>query len=278
MKNLTLSIVVIFLVGFIFQGCSPSGKLSTKNALLRLSPKPNTNYDQNMTINTKIDGLPGANMDMNMTLKNDFLVESVDADGNFVFTTKVVNVTAKMENPMFNVDYNSDNPNLEDQAEAEFHKSIKDLINVPFVSKVSKLGKTIDAPKPKSKDANISEKQLQSINQGQSSFINFPEKAVKVGDQWTSVNDIEGEMPMTVTTTYTTKAITLTTVTLGLDGKLKVKEGGMGSGSGILVGEATIDRITGMIQKQNLTQKVNLSVMGMDMKSTTVIDLVMTKK
>lgn len=278
MKKIFPTLLLLLLGAITFQSCTSSKKLSTTSAVLRLAPKKGSAYDMDMIIKTKIEGMPGADMGIDMTTKSDFIVESVDAKGNFVYSSKTIHVTTKMDNPMMNVDYDSDKPNLDNPGEAAFHENIKGLLNIPFVSKLDKLGNVLEAPKPKNPDVKITEQQLQTVNQSQNSFINYPEKAVKVGDQWTHSQDINGQMPMTVTTNYTVKSITPTSVTLGLDGKIKLQEGGMGTGSGILIGETTVDRITGMIQKQNLTQKITMTVMGNDMKTSTNIDLVVTKK
>lgn len=186
-----------------------------------------------------------------------------------------------MKNPMMNVDYDSSNPNSEDPVSAEMHKTMGAMIDKSMVSKLSNRGVLLETPNYEEIFGDDPEMagQIDQMNQSlASSFITYPENAVKVGDSWNATTEIAGQAPMTQEFTYTVKEITPTNVILNVDGTIKLSPEAMMSGSGDFNGTMTINRLDGFVQSSVLKQNLNMSVMGMDMKTVTDINVTMTKK
>jgi hypothetical protein len=278
-QNFRFSTLGFLLIVLLISACKTTGKLSTKEVLLRFQPNKGDMYTMGMQMSMMMEG-PQV-MNMTMSMDNDLKVGAIEKDGSFMLDNVVKRVGMNMKNPMMNIDYDSANPSTEDPVAAEMHKTMGAMIDKSMVSKLSNRGELLEAPNYDEifGDNPDMAGQIDQMNQSlESTFINYPENAVKVGDSWNATSEIEGQAPMTQEFTYTVKEITQTNVVLNVDGTIKLSPEAMMSGSGDFNGIMTINRLDGFVQSSVLKQNLNMSVMGMDMKTVTDINVTMTKK
>ncbi|KAA3621880.1 MAG: hypothetical protein DWQ02_26975 [Bacteroidetes bacterium] len=277
--NFRYSTLGVLLIVLIISACKTTGGLSTKEALLRFQPTKGDQYKMGMQMSMMMEG-PQA-MTMTMTMDNDLKVNGVDKDGSFYLDNILKKIGMSMNNPMMNMNYDSSNPNMDDPTSAEMHKTMGAMIDKSMVSKLSNRGELLEAPNYDEIFGDNPEMagQIDQMNQSlESTFITYPENAVKVGDSWDATSEIAGQVPMTQNFTYTVKEITATNVILSVNGTIDLSPEAMMSGKGDFNGEMTINRLDGMVQLSTMKQNLNMSVMGMDMKTSTDINLTMTKQ
>ena len=278
-QNFRFSTLALLLFVLVVSACKTSGGLSTKEALLRYQPVKGDQFAMVMKMNMMMEG--PQSMSMTMGMDNDLEVKSIEKDNSFMLDNMVKKIGMSMKNPMMNMDYDSANPNLDDPTTAEMHKTLGIMVDKSMVSKMSNRGELLEAP---NYDEIFGENpelagQVDQMNQSlESAFITYPENPVKVGDSWNATTEIKGQAPMTQDFTYTVKEITPTNVTLGINGTIKLSPEAMMSGSGDFNGTMVINRMDGFIRSSNIKQNLNMSVMGMDMKTVTDVNLTMTKK
>ncbi len=277
--NFRYSTLGVLLIVLILSACKTTGGLSTKEALLRFQPTKGDQYKMAMQMSMMMEG-PQA-MTMTMSMDNDLQVNGVDKDGSFYLDNILRKIGMSMNNPMMNMSYDSSNPNMDDPTSAEMHKTMGAMLDKSMVSKLSNRGELLEAPNYDEifGDNPDMAGQIDQMNQSlESTFITYPENAVKVGDSWDATSEIAGQVPMTQNFKYTVKEITPTNVILSVNGTIDLSPEAMMSGKGDFNGEMTINRLDGMVQLSTMKQNLNMSVMGMDMKTSTDINLTMTKQ
>ena len=268
----------LLLLTLVFSSCGTTKKLSTKEVLLRFQPKNGDNYVMNMDMTMNMEG--PQSMTMLMTMVNGIKVNNLDKEGSFDLDNVISKMTMSMKNPMMNIEYDSDNPDMEDVTSKTMHETMSKMLNVKLTSKMDNKGKVLETPDYDKIFGNEPELkgQLDQMNNSlQNSFIAYPEKIVKVGDSWNSEINVGGQMPMNQTFIYTIKEITSTTVNIGITGTVAL-DSDMADGSGTSAGMMIVDRMTGFIRTSNVKQTINMEVMGMSMKIMNDVKLIMTKK
>lgn len=278
-QNFRYSTLGVLLIVLLISACKTTGGLSTKEALLRFQPTKGDQYKMAMQMSMMMEG-PQA-MTMTMSMDNDIKINDVDKDGSFYLDNILKKIGMSMNNPMMNMNYDSSDPNMDDPTAAEMHKTMGAMLDKSIVSKLSNRGELLEAPNYDEIFGDNPEMagQVDQMNQSlESTFITYPENAVKVGDSWEATSEIAGQVPMTQNFTYTVKEITPTNVILSVNGTIDLSPEAMMSGKGDFNGEMNINRLDGMVQLSTMKQNLNMSVMGMDMKTSTDINLTMTKQ
>lgn len=278
-QKFRFSALAMLMLVLVISACKTTGGLSTKEALLRYQPVKGDQFAMVMKMNMMMEG--PQSMSMTMGMDNDLEVKSIEKDNSFMLDNMVKKVGMSMKNPMMNMEYDSEKPNLDDPTTAEMHKTLGAMVDKSMVSKMSNRGELLETPNYEEIFGENPELagQVDQLNQSlESAFITYPENPVKVGDSWNATSEIKGQAPMTQDFTYTVKEITATNVTLGIDGTIKLSPEAMMAGSGDFTGSMVIDRKDGFIRSSNIIQNLNMSVMGMDMKTITDVNLTVTKK
>lgn len=252
---------------------------------LRFQPKIGSSLytemkmDMNMDMQIKEQSI---NTKMLMAFGIDMKTKSRANDVNevdFIFDK----ITMNISNPMMNGNYNSEIENQADPFSQKMQESFKDLLKKPINMKISTLGaltEPVDFQKlfptlPTDKSAELKE---QMNNQ----FIQFPEKAVKVGDSWLASSPMAqiGLMELT----YTVKSITKDVVNLTVVGiaKPKVNNPDLQLKETAISGSATIDKKTGETLDSKLLMKLKMSVnakgQSMDMEMNAFLNILATRK
>ena len=273
------SILAFSLLAIAFSGCKTAEVLSTKEVLLRFKPAKGDQYGMSMQMNLLMDG--AQSMTMSMKMDNDLSIGEVGKDGAFYLENTVKKAGMNIKNSMMSIDYDSDNPDLSDPSIEEMHKTMGRMLNKSMVSKLNTRGEVLEYPdyhKIFGDDPEMTS-QIQQMNQSlENTFIHYPENVLKVGDSWNADINIEGQAPMTQHLTYTVKEITATTVLLDVKGTIKFSPEAMMSGSGDFNGNITINRADGFLKTSVIKQNLNMSVQGMNMKTSTDINLSLTKR
>lgn len=272
------SSLALLVLTIVFSSCGTTKKLSTKEVLLRFQPKNGDNYVMKMDLTMNMEG--PQSMTMLMTMVNGIKVNNIDKAGSFDLENVISKMTMSVKNPMMNIEYDSDNPDMEDISSKTMHETMSKMLNVKLTSKMDNRGKVLEMPdlgKIFGDDPEL-KGQLDQINNSlQNSFISYPEQIVKVGDSWNSEIAINGQMPMNQIFTYTIKEITATTVNIDITGTIAL-DSDMADGSGTSSGMMTVDRMTGFIRTSNMKQTISMEMMGMTMKIINDVKLTMTKK
>ena len=252
---------------------------------LRFQPKIGTSLytemkmDMNMDMQIKEQSI---NTKMLMAFGIDMKTKSRANDVNevdFIFDK----ITMNISNPMMNGNYNSEIENQADPFSQKMQESFKDLLKKPINMKISTLGaltEPVDFQKlfptlPTDKSAELKE---QMNNQ----FIQFPEKAVKVGDSWLASSPMAqiGVMELT----YTVKSITKDVVNLTVVGiaKPNAKKSELQLKETAISGSATVDKKTGETLDSKLVMKLKMSVnakgQSMDMEMNAFLNILATRK
>ena len=261
-----------------FSSCGTTNKLSTKEVLLRFQPKNGDNYVMKMDLTMNMEG--PQSMTMLMTMVNGIKVNNLDKAGSFDLDNVISKMTMSVKNPTMNIEYDSDNPDMEDVSSKTMHETMSKMLNVKLTSKMDNRGKVLEMPdldKIFGDNPELKGQLDQMNNSLQNSFISYPEQIVKVGDSWNSEIAIDGQMPMNQIFTYTIKEITATTVNIDITGTVAL-DSDMADGSGTSSGMMTVDRMTGFIRTSNMKQTISMEMMGMTMKIINDVKLTMTKK
>ena len=252
---------------------------------LRFQPKIGSSLytemkmDMNMDMQIKEQSI---NTKMLMAFGIDMKTKSRATDVNevdFIFDK----ITMNISNPMMNGNYNSEIENQADPFSQKMQESFKDLLKKPINMKISTLGaltEPVDFQKlfptlPTDKSAELKE---QMNNQ----FIQFPEKAVKVGDSWLASSPMAqiGVMELT----YTVKSITKDVVNLTVVGiaKPNAKKSELQLKETAISGSATVDKKTGETLDSKLVMKLKMSVnakgQSMDMEMNAFLNILATRK
>ena len=252
---------------------------------LRFQPKIGSSLytemkmDMNMDMQIKEQSI---NTKMLMAFGIDMKTKSRANDVNevdFIFDK----ITMNISNPMMNGNYNSEIENQADPFSQKMQESFKDLLKKPINMKISTLGaltEPVDFQKlfptlPTDKSAELKE---QMNNQ----FIQFPEKAVKVGDSWLASSPMAqiGVMELT----YTVKSITKDVVNLTVVGiaKPNAKKSELQLKETAISGSATVDKKTGETLDSKLVMKLKMSVnakgQSMDMEMNAFLNILATRK
>lgn len=124
-------------------------------------------------------------------------------------------------------------------------------------------------------------------NMGQM-FLQYPKKALKIGDSWEQKVDIVSTFPMHAETVYTLKNIDKANnlATLQVEGTIRSKEGAQITNSGMTMdvafsgtqkGETTINTKNGMAKLATITQDIkgSLSLMGQEVPMTIVSEIIL---
>lgn len=262
-----------------FSGCKTAEVLSTKEVLLRFKPAKGDQYGMSMQMNLLMDG--AQSMTMSMKMDNDLSIGEVDKEGAFYLNNTIKKAGMNIKNQMMSIDYDSDNPDMNDPSIQEMHKTMGGMLHKSMVSKLDNRGEMLEYPDYREifGDDPQMASQIEQMNQSlENTFIHYPENVLKVGDSWNAAMDIQGQVPMTQNFTYTVKEITPATVLLDVQGSIKFSPEAMMTGSGDFYGNMTINRADGFLKTSVLKQNLSMSVQGMNMKTSTDIILSLTKK
>lgn len=216
-----------------------------ESALLRLKYKKGESYLMKMTMNQNMGG--GAMLvNMGMDMKID--VKDVKGD---VYDTEMSfsRIAMEMNGQGMNVKVDSDSKDEDLDEQGKMMKAqIAPALEMVIGAKVDDRGKTSDMKIIKG--AGDIEQFKQSNNS-----IEYPEKAVKVGDTWTEEKENKG---MIMKYTYKVESITSSSVILAVTGDVS------GAAAGNFKGDMNINKSNGVPKSGDI--KMDLQIMGQEVK------------
>ena len=299
MKNYTLSLTMLaLLLAIIFTGCSQQGSQaagSDEKVTLKLNPEAGQTFKlvqkMDQEISTKIMGM---SQDIHQVMEF-FLQYDVVSPNEETIEMKITydRIKMKTESGMLGVltDYDSDDPDGGgiNPLSTAMVKGFNDIIGKSLVAVMDRRGKiqeirgleefyeSVDGDLPPSMNAEGLEKTMQGM------IAIFPDAQVGIGDTWGSQNDLSGEFPLVMTTTYKVENIDAKTVYLNVEGKIETTEdavdpesGGKISMEGTQEGITEVDRATGMVLKADYTMEIKGEVEAGPVKAPMEIESTIT--
>lgn len=281
--------MIAALLAFLLTGCSQSGVQgagSDEKVTLALDVQKGQTFKLAMKMDQEVKTtIMGMNNDAHQIM--DFYVQ-YDVIGPKEEGTEMKvtynRVRYKMESAIMGtmIDFDSDDPEGGggNPLMASMGDAFKEMVGKSFNIVMSKQGQITDVSGTEVLFEGVGDgvpntmqgENLEKTIQGMMAI--FPETQVGVGDTWGAKNDIAGDFPMTMTTTYKVEGIDATTVYLNVDGEIEadeisMDEGGEGSIEieGSQGGIMEVDRMTGMILKAELTQDIKGEVEAGPMKT-----------
>jgi len=224
--------VVIFLFG-----CSGT----TESIELRLNyPK---GFQQTLVTKTTSNG---KSMKMNNTIIIQMKLDSVDNIGSYVFESNVLKI--QFESEMYGEveKYDSDKEESEMSAsESSFHDEFKQLLDSSLSISINKKGKVV-------KPFQFSNGKLSDAVDMSNIQIVFPEKAVKVGEKWTSE---KSNAFAETKATYSISEITRDKIIIEMNSIIK----GTLLGNSKAKGEYVLDKLTMRVMKVKIEFDTNIA-------------------
>ena len=279
MKNYTLSLTMLaLLLVILFTGCSQQGSQaagSDEKVTLQLNPEAGQTFKlvqkMDQDISTKIMGMSqDMKQEMEFFLKYDVVAPSEESVEMKITYDRI---KYKIESAMFGVmtDYDSDDPDggggnpmskvMTESFSGLIGKSITAVMDrkgkITEIKGLDDLYDDIDGELPPNLNAEGLEKTMQGM------IAIFPDVQVGVGDTWGSQNDLSGQFPLIMTTTYKVENIDANTVYLNVEGEIETTDdavdpdsGGKITMEGSQEGIMEVDRATGMVLKADYTQEI----------------------
>jgi hypothetical protein len=241
--------IVILLLVVCSLSCS-----SQDSVLLRL------NYEKGSEYLVQMDMIQdmGA-MGMLMNMKMDMSMKVADYQEE-VFSTemKITKLAMNMNQGGVEMSFDTDMKEEDlDMMGKQMKAQFTPMMAVVIHSKTNQLGKVL------STETKPNYPGMDQIT-NQSSNIEYPEKALIVGDSWTVINEV-AEATMTIT--YEIKGIEPAVVLIGLTGVVS------GGGKGDISGELTVDKKTGILLKT----KMNTELLVQGQKTSSKVNMTMKK-
>lgn len=198
-------------------------------------------------------------MGMLMNMKMDMSMNVVDFQKE-VFSTemKITKISMNMMQSGMEMSFDSDAKDEDlDMMGKQLKAQFAPMMEVVIYAKTNNLGKVL---------ATETKPNFPGMDQmtNQSGSIEYPKKALKVGDSWTVDNEASGNK---ITMVYEVKSIGTEVVTIDLTGAIS------GAGEGKISGELTIDKETGVALKTVM----NTDMLVQGQKTTSKVDMTMKK-
>ena len=270
--------MLALLLVILFTGCSQQGSQaagSDEKVTLQLNPEAGQTFKlvqkMDQDISTKIMGMSqDMKQEMEFFLKYDVVAPSEES---VEMKITYARIKYKIESAMFGVmtDYDSDDPDggggnpmskvMTESFSGLIGKSITAVMDrkgkITEIKGLDDLYDDIDGELPPNLNAEGLEKTMQGM------IAIFPDVQVGVGDTWGSQNDLSGQFPLIMTTTYKVENIDANTVYLNVEGEIETTDdavdpdsGGKITMEGSQEGIMEVDRATGMVLKADYTQEI----------------------
>lgn len=157
-----------------------------------------------MSIDQKIGetNAPATNIDMIFMFSQK--VVKVDDAGKATLEVTIEKIKQKVDNPMIKVEFDSEKPEDVERAQKDPQlKQVADMIGKTFKAEIDTRGVVHSVTSPPGPAVIPLEKaDLQQM------YLEFPEKAIKVGDSWTlTTKKVANGLPVTVENVYTLKGV-----------------------------------------------------------------------
>lgn len=225
-----------------------------ESVLLRLNYKSGDSYLMNMKMSQDV----GTMMSMDMNMKMSQEIVSVTGD-NYVSKMKITFVGMDMSQGGMNMSFDSTKSDDELDATGKMMKAqMGPMLQAVITTKGNKMGviteTSVEPNVPGTSD--LAE---------QSSSVEYPEKALRVGDTWEMTKSQKG---LKTDFVYKVKSITKEMVLLDVSGKVT------GAGEGTVSGELKIDRNSGV----PLTSAINMNVNMNGQEMVSKVNITMTKQ
>lgn len=153
----------------------------------KLNPEIGKAQQSTIMITTDIDSPQPIIMDLHM---NTSATSTKLEEGNISFETMINSVKMDMQSGMETVSYNSQEE-ATDETVKLVDKQFRPLIGQKISATISPKGKTLDIILP-----DVGENTLSSSSFA-NQFLQFPEHAIKPGESWTTLTDVEDNPIMT---------------------------------------------------------------------------------
>ena len=293
MKKILFGLAVITLITG-FESCQ-TAKSSTAAKLLKFNLENGKGYDYEMIVNMNQD-IMGNPVKLDMTTYYSMVVSAEDKDSKTIQTSFE---RFKMSTDMagFNIKVDTDDPPVSGEGDKDPMTMLKKIMGAikgqQFSMKVNPEGKITEITGFEHMadgivdSIGLDENQKESMRQQFQGQFNademkqslerfwfiFPNKEVKVGDNWVKENETGGKMPAKYVSTYTVKEIEGDMVTLEEATKIESKTNESLNMSGDISGEIVIDSRSGLVVKatQDMTIKASAQGMSLEMKGKSMI-------
>lgn len=216
-----------------------------ESTLLRLKYKKGESYLMKMTIN---QNMAGGEMLVNMGI--DMKIDVKDAKDD-VYDTEMsfVRMSMNMNGSGMNVKVATDSKDEDLDEQGKMMKAkLAPVLDMVIGAKVDSRGKTSDMKILKGVG------DIEQFKQSNNS-VEYPEKAIKVGDVWTEEKESKG---MKMKYTYKVDSITSSSVILAVTGNVS------GAATGNFKGDMNINKSNGVPKSGDI--KMDLQVMGQEVK------------
>ncbi|MEI6865410.1 DUF6263 family protein [Flavicella sp.] len=233
-----------------------------KSVLIRYQPKIGSTLKNEMS----------AIMEMNIKVGEQNMQTKVNMGIEMLYKTKerkkkineidvIINkITSDMKNPMMNGSYNSDNKDETDPYALKMTEIFEGVLEQPLTMSINTKGEFTEILNIAKFFPKISaSKALELEEQISNKFIQFPEKKVKVGDQWTMSIQMKqiGDFEYTYTLTGIERKRLLLSVTGNMieeeTDSVKILES-------VIAGNIILDRKTGEILVSNIVMDMKMQM------------------
>ena len=282
MKKHFMLLVVAGLISVTIASCGGEEKKETESTnnegiLLRLTPQEGSVMESVVDMDITMNGDVG--MSTSLAMEFNMKVDNVDAEGVITVTSEYTQMKMNMDMMGQVIRYNSDDINPTDPVSQKMAEAMGGIINTPFDMKMNDLSEIVEAP-DFSKMIGNNPMMAGQADQMKQTFDNmfaiYPERPVNLGESWdrTTVSG-NSQMPMTLNATYTLKEILDEKVILTIGGSVE-SDGGIADVKGTFTGALDIDRATGFPIKSFMTQRISMSVQGMEVEM--IMEMIMDTK
>ena len=275
-------LVVAGLISVTIASCGGEEKKETESTnnegiLLRLTPQEGSVMESVVDMDITMNGDVG--MSTSLAMEFNMKVDNVDAEGVITVTSEYTQMKMNMDMMGQVIRYNSDDINPTDPVSQKMAEAMGGIINTPFDMKMNDLSEIVEAPdfsKMIGNDPMMAGQADQMKQTFDNMFAIYPERAVNLGESWdrTTVSG-NSQMPMTLNATYTLKEILDEKVILTIGGSVE-RDGGRADVKGTFTGALDIDRATGLPIKSFMTQRISMSVQGMEVEM--IMEMIMDTK
>lgn len=211
---------------------------------LKLDLKKGLKYDQSMIMNMVMDeAIAGQQIKMDMTANFGYTqeVKSVETNGDYAIECTYEHIAVKVNAMGSTLTYDSDLKKQKDSIAETLGQTFSKVIGKKFLITVSPKGKVTKVTGLKEILADMMANSTPNAVQLAQTFFDedkivsnyssaygyFPDHAVKVGESWTNIHQMQSVVPVDIKSVYTLKEIKGNTAVIGMAADIAMKNDSM---------------------------------------------------
>lgn len=231
-KTLSLAFLSFFII---------STLIAQDKVLLRLKPDLDNPIAQKLHMTVDINA--GAQSTMVDAIMLSQTTNTASTDSTLTYSTMYTQMIMEMDAGMMTINYDSENPDANEFSK-QIHEKVKNMLNSPIVAIMALDGKVKDVE-------NIPEgNELFDPNMLKEASFEYPNRELKIGEQWKAINNNKTLGP--IEQTYTLKSISADGISISSEGNISAD----GESIGSIIGSYILNPKTHYIKAATIETKV----------------------